>query len=97
MHHACWFYACAAALAPCLCLVHSHFNPFLPYRYHRIEVLGALASVLATWLVTGVLVWEAVGRMINPSPVNGKGASQCNPSKAAACPKISSSEDPDIL
>ncbi|CAL8470548.1 g10090 [Coccomyxa elongata] len=42
------------------------------FGYHRIEVLGALASVLATWLVTGVLVFEAVGRIINPSPVDGK-------------------------
>lgn len=36
-------------------------------------MLGALASVLATWLVTGVLVFEAIGRIINPSPVDGKG------------------------
>ena len=42
-------------------------------RYHRIEVLGALASVLSTWLVTGILLYEAVNRVINPSPVNGKG------------------------
>ena len=42
-------------------------------RYHRIEVLGALASVLSTWLVTGILVYEAVNRVISPSPVNGKG------------------------
>ncbi|KAK9904349.1 hypothetical protein WJX75_010009 [Coccomyxa subellipsoidea] len=42
------------------------------FGYHRIEVLGALASVLATWLVTGVLVFEAIGRIINPSPVDGK-------------------------
>ena len=42
-------------------------------RYHRIEVLGALASVLSTWLVTGILLYEAVNRILNPSPVNGKG------------------------
>lgn len=36
------------------------------------EVLGALASVLSIWLVTGILVYEAVNRMINPEPVNGK-------------------------
>lgn len=45
------------------------------YRYHRIEVLGALASVLSTWLVTGILLYEAVNRVIKPSPVNGKGKS----------------------
>lgn len=45
-----------------------HFS----YGYHRVEVLGALASVLTVWLVTGVLVWEAVGRIVSPEPVNGK-------------------------
>ena len=47
-------------------------------RYHRIEVLGALASVLSTWLVTGILLWEAVNRIMNPVNVNGK----CNPPPA---------------
>ena len=41
-------------------------------RYHRVEVLGALASVLTIWLVTGILVYEAVNRVMNPVPVNGK-------------------------
>ena len=41
-------------------------------RYHRVEVLGALASVLTIWLVTGILVYEAVNRVLNPVPVNGK-------------------------
>lgn len=36
------------------------------------EVLGALASVLSIWLVTGILVYEAVNRMIDPVAVNGK-------------------------
>ena len=36
-------------------------------------MLGALASVLSTWLVTGILLYEAVNRIIHPSPVNGKG------------------------
>lgn len=44
-------------------------------RYHRIEVLGALGSVLTVWLVTGVLLFEAVNRLITPEPVNGK--SEC--------------------
>lgn len=48
---------------------HQHFS----YGYHRIEVLGALASILSVWLVTGILLWEAVQRIINPEPVNGKG------------------------
>ncbi|KAL4857503.1 Zinc/cadmium resistance protein [Chlorella vulgaris] len=45
-----------------------HFS----YGYHRVEVLGALASVMTVWLVTGILLFEAVQRMINPEPVNGK-------------------------
>lgn len=46
-------------------------------RYHRIEVLGALASVLSTWLVTGVLVYEAIDRIRHPVQVNGKCTSAC--------------------
>ena len=48
---------------------HQHFS----YGYHRIEVLGALASILSVWLVTGILLWEAVQRILKPEPVNGKG------------------------
>lgn len=46
--------------------VHSHD------RYHRVEVLGALASILTVWLVTGILLVEAIQRIITPEPVNGK-------------------------
>lgn len=42
------------------------------FGYHRIEILGALASVLTIWAVTGALVWEAVSRILNPEPVDGK-------------------------
>lgn len=45
-----------------------HFS----YGYHRVEVLGALASVMTVWLVTGILLFEAVQRIINPEPVDGK-------------------------
>ena len=51
------------------------------FRYHRIEVLGALASVLSSWLVTGILVYEAAQRIVSPVKVNGKGgllAPYCN-------------------
>ena len=41
-------------------------------RYHRVEVLAALASVLCSWAVTGILVAEAVHRIMNPTPVDGK-------------------------
>lgn len=36
------------------------------------EVLAALASVLCSWAVTGVLVAEAVQRILEPVAVNGK-------------------------
>lgn len=39
---------------------------------HRLEVLGALASVLSVWGVTVVLVYEAILRLLHPEPVNGK-------------------------
>ncbi|EFN51913.1 hypothetical protein CHLNCDRAFT_37115 [Chlorella variabilis] len=45
-----------------------HFS----YGYHRVEVLGALASVMTVWLVTGLLLFEAIQRIITPEPVNGK-------------------------
>ncbi|KAL4422951.1 hypothetical protein ABPG75_009148 [Micractinium tetrahymenae] len=46
----------------------SHFS----YGYHRMEVLGALASVMTVWLVTGILLFEAVQRIITPEHVDGK-------------------------
>jgi solute carrier family 30 (zinc transporter), member 2 len=35
-------------------------------------VFGALGSVILIWLLTGVLVYEAIQRIINPEPVDGK-------------------------
>ncbi|XP_069032393.1 proton-coupled zinc antiporter SLC30A8 [Embiotoca jacksoni] len=37
----------------------------LSYGWHRAEILGALLSVFTIWLVTGVLVYLAVERIIN--------------------------------
>ncbi|XP_060916193.1 proton-coupled zinc antiporter SLC30A2 isoform X1 [Labrus mixtus] len=37
----------------------------LSYGWHRAEILGALLSVFTIWLVTGVLVYLAVDRVIN--------------------------------
>jgi solute carrier family 30 (zinc transporter), member 2 len=42
------------------------------FGYHRAEVIGALASVLLIWLLTGVLVYEAIIRVITPEPVDGR-------------------------
>ena len=61
---------------PCACL--SRVLPAISPPTKRcvpsrcsVEVLGALASVLLIWLLTGVLVYEAVLRIINPEPVDG--------------------------
>ncbi|KAM8953326.1 putative proton-coupled zinc antiporter SLC30A3 [Pelodytes ibericus] len=35
------------------------------FGWHRSEILGALASVLSIWIVTGVLVYLAAARIIN--------------------------------
>ncbi|KAM6900061.1 proton-coupled zinc antiporter SLC30A2 [Xenentodon cancila] len=37
----------------------------LSYGWHRAEILGALLSVFTIWLVTGVLVYLAVERLVN--------------------------------
>ncbi|DBB01891.1 TPA: Metal tolerance protein 1, variant 2 [Trebouxia sp. C0004] len=42
------------------------------FGYHRAEVLGSMMSVLIIWVVTGILVYEAVLRIIHPQHVNGK-------------------------
>lgn len=44
----------------------------LSFGFHRAEILGALVSVLLIWLLTGVLVYEATLRVMNPEPVDGK-------------------------
>ncbi|XP_063041646.1 proton-coupled zinc antiporter SLC30A2-like [Engraulis encrasicolus] len=37
----------------------------LSYGWHRAEILGALLSVCTIWLVTGILVYMAVERIVN--------------------------------
>jgi len=44
----------------------------LTFGFHRAEILGALVSVLLIWVLTGVLVYEAVDRIQNPTDVDGK-------------------------
>jgi cobalt-zinc-cadmium efflux system protein len=43
----------------------------MSFGYHRAEILGALASGLAIWMIAGVLVYEAVIRIMSPPEVNG--------------------------
>lgn len=43
----------------------------MSYGYHRAEILGALASALSLWVLCGVLMYEAILRLIHPIPVQG--------------------------
>jgi len=42
------------------------------WGFHRAEVLGALLSILLIWGLTGVLIYEAVQRILVPEDVDGK-------------------------
>jgi len=42
------------------------------FGYHRAEILGSMMSVALIWLITGVIVYEAIGRIRNPEDVKGK-------------------------
>jgi len=44
----------------------------MSFGYHRAEILGALASGLLIWLISGVLIYEAMIRLQNPQPIDGK-------------------------
>jgi cation diffusion facilitator family transporter len=45
-------------------------NNKFTFGYHRAEVIGALVSVVTIWILTGILIKEAVDRLINPSEIN---------------------------
>ena len=47
-------------------------NPRQSYGYFRIEILGALVSIQLIWLLAGILVYEAIDRMVaGPREVDG--------------------------
>lgn len=52
------------------------------------QVLGALASVLSIWLVTGILVYEAVDRVRHPVRVDGKSEFPCATTTAPPLPLL---------
>ena len=41
------------------------------FGFNRAEILGALGSSLSLWALSGILIYEAVLRLINPQPVHG--------------------------
>lgn len=46
-------------------------TPIMSFGYHRAEILGALASSLSLWVLSGVLIYEAIKRLIAPQEVEG--------------------------
>ncbi len=46
-------------------------TPKMSYGYHRAEVLGALASALSLWVLSGILIYESIMRLIYPPQVEG--------------------------
>lgn len=48
-------------------------TPRQSYGFYRLEILGALLSIQIIWLITGILVYEAIDRLLHSSDeVNGK-------------------------
>jgi cation diffusion facilitator family transporter len=45
-------------------------NSKFTFGYHRAEVIGALVSVITIWILTGILIKEAIDRLIKPSEIN---------------------------
>jgi cobalt-zinc-cadmium efflux system protein len=52
-------------------IIHRPSTPKMSYGYHRAEILGALASALSLWALCGVLIYEAILRLIAPPEVKG--------------------------
>jgi cobalt-zinc-cadmium efflux system protein len=52
-------------------IAHWPRTPAMSYGYQRAEVLGALASSLSLWALCGVLIYEAICRLITPEQVQG--------------------------
>lgn len=52
-------------------IAHLPSTPKMSYGYHRAEVLGALASALSLWALCGVLIYEAIVRLLSPPEVKG--------------------------
>ncbi|KAH7424872.1 hypothetical protein KP509_11G029000 [Ceratopteris richardii] len=42
-------------------------TPRQSYGFFRLEILGALLSIQLIWLLTGIIVYEAIYRMVHPS------------------------------
>ncbi|KAG0628377.1 hypothetical protein M758_1G022500 [Ceratodon purpureus] len=48
-------------------------TPLQTFGYSRLEILGALGSILFIWLLTGILVFEAIKRLLTEvAPIDGR-------------------------
>lgn len=56
----------------CMKLIEKRANATYSFGYHRAETIGALVSILIVCVITGGLVMEALERLANPQPINGK-------------------------
>jgi len=55
-----------------LAIVGRKANKKFSYGYHQAEVLGALISILLVWLLTGMLLLEAVNRFRDLESIDGR-------------------------
>ncbi|MBS0616285.1 MAG: cation transporter [Verrucomicrobia bacterium] len=46
-------------------------TPTMSFGYHRAEVIGALASSISLWALSGVLIYESIHRLFLPETVEG--------------------------
>jgi cobalt-zinc-cadmium efflux system protein len=46
-------------------------NSKMSFGYHRIELIAALVSGGASWVLSGFLIYEGIQRLVHPHPVNG--------------------------
>ncbi|KAJ4979677.1 hypothetical protein NE237_010457 [Protea cynaroides] len=51
-------------------------NPRQSYGFFRIEILGALVSIQLIWLLAGILVYEAIARLIHDTGEKSSGHAQ---------------------
>ncbi|KAJ3091178.1 hypothetical protein HK102_001415 [Quaeritorhiza haematococci] len=42
------------------------------WGFHRAEIIGAILSTFLIWILTGILVWEAIDRIQHPQPIDGR-------------------------
>ncbi|CAG8668912.1 36674_t:CDS:2 [Gigaspora margarita] len=61
-----WITGSLALLSDSFHLLSAH-----SYGYHRAEILGALASIILIWALTGYLCVEAYDRIQNPQEIDG--------------------------